>query len=111
MGGLIFKMVEIIGFIIFGFIISFIILWIINFYKKHFVRYVDFRGYERNGLNRLIHRDLAYKYHYISGFRDGLYTQRFREYDVHHIDKDKRNNHPDNLQILTREEHKKIHEN
>ena len=29
--------------------------------------------------------------------------------DVHHIDRNKLNNHPSSLQILTREEHKKVH--
>ena len=102
-------MVEIIGLIILGFIIGFIIVWIANFYKKHFVRYIDSRGYERNGWGDLIHRNIAYHYLYVEGYKMGKYTLRFGEYDIHHKDRNKRNNHPDNLQILTREEHKKIH--
>lgn len=32
-------------------------------------------------------------------------------YSVHHIDENKDNNEPDNLQLLTKEEHAKIHAN
>jgi len=31
------------------------------------------------------------------------------EYDVHHIDLNKKNNNPNNLMVLTRSEHKKLH--
>ena len=67
--------------------------------------YIDERGYERDEEGVLIHRKVAWQYLYdISE-----HTKNFREYDVHHKDMNKRNNHKDNLQILTREEHKKEH--
>jgi hypothetical protein len=67
--------------------------------------YIDSRGYERDVNGDLIHRKVAFRYHYNSQ----EYSQRYREYDVHHKDGNKRNNSPGNLQILTREEHKKLH--
>ena len=67
--------------------------------------YIDERGYERDEEGVLIHRKVAWQYLYdVSEF-----SKNFREYDVHHKDRNKRNNHKDNLQILTREEHKKEH--
>lgn len=93
------------------FVIGFV-WWIIhqiNHYKKLGERHLDENGYYRNGYNKLVHRDVAYHSHYISGYKEGKYKLRYREYDVHHVDRNKLNNHPDNLQILTREEHKKVH--
>ncbi len=90
------------------------IKWIKIIYKKikkETTIYVDERGYERYGGydNRLIHRDIAYNYIYKKGYRNGVYTKRFRDYDIHHKDGNKRNNSINNLQILTREEHEEIH--
>ena len=67
---------------------------------------VDERGYERNGYGRLIHRMVAYDllYNY-----PNTHSLRFRYYDVHHIDRNKRNNSHANLKILTRQEHKAEH--
>ncbi len=89
-------------------IILAILLWVIyRYYKKDTSSNLDHRGYERDGFGGLIHRKVAYQYLYSYP----KYPKRFRSYDIHHIDGDKRNNSPDNLQILTRKEHKKIHKN
>lgn len=89
-------------------IILAIILWIIyRYYKKEVSKNLDHRGYERDGFGDLIHRKVAYTHLYDYP----KYPKRFRSYDVHHIDGNKRNNSPDNLQILTRKEHKAKHGN
>ena len=85
------------------------ILWKVYDYKKLNIRTIDKRGYVRNGYGRLVHRDIAYHYLYKEGYKNGIYSQRFGSYDIHHIDRNKRNNHPSNLQILTREEHREVH--
>lgn len=94
-------------------IISYGISYLFNSYKRHLelanTINIDNRGYERNGLNELVHRNIAYEYIYKEGYMSGEFTERFRCYDVHHIDGNKRNNSIENLQILTREEHEKIH--
>ena len=84
-----------------------IILWIVyNNYKKGKSRNLDHRGYERDGYGKLIHRKVAYNclYDY-----PHTYNKRFGEYDIHHTDGNKLNNSPENLKILTRDEHKAIH--
>ena len=83
-----------------------IILWLIwRHYKKLNTISIDGRGYERDGYGKLIHRKVAYKYLY----NYPEYPERFGSYDVHHRDRNKRNNSPENLKILTREEHKAEH--
>lgn len=83
-----------------------IIVWLLwRHYKKITTFHLDIRGYERDGYNKLVHRKVAYKclYSYPK------YPLRFGDYDIHHKDKNKRNNNPNNLQILTRKQHKKKH--
>lgn len=90
--------------------IVFFILWMFyNDFKKRTTIHIDSRGYERNGYDRLVHRDVAYNEIYKEGYKEGTYSERFGSYDIHHIDRNKRNNSPDNLQILSREEHEAIH--
>jgi len=62
--------------------------------------YIDQNGYLRNAeTNELIHRSIAReKYGYLSP-----------EDQVHHIDRNKLNNDPDNLMILSKTEHEIIH--
>lgn len=70
--------------------------------------YIDKKGYKRYKNNdRLIHRDIAYYKIYRKSF--GEYLKKFGEYDIHHKDGNKLNNTIKNLQILTRNEHKKKH--
>lgn len=83
-----------------------IIFLIIHHIKTLNTLIVDSRGYERDGYGTLIHRKVAYKYLYNY---PNLHHLRFGEYDIHHIDRNKRNNSPENLKILTREEHKEEH--
>ena len=64
------------------------------------------RGYERDGYDKLIHRKVAYRNIYSY---PNKHNRRFREYDVHHKDRNKLNNSKDNLEILTRKEHKARH--
>lgn len=73
--------------------------------KNDAPHYIDHRGYERDGWGDLVHRAVAYHHHYLGG----NFELPFSMYDVHHKDRNKRNNNPDNLEILTREEHKKKH--
>ena len=90
-----------------GILIVLGILWsFFDDHKKRKHRYLDHRGYERNGYKRLVHRDVAFKHLYNYPKQ---HSKRFGEYDVHHIDCNKRNNSPSNLKILTREEHKREH--
>ena len=88
-------------------IIIAIVIWLIyRHIQKSTSRHIDSRGYERNGYGDLIHRKVAYNclYDY-----PNTHNKRFGSYDIHHIDRNKLNNHPNNLKILTRDEHKKEH--
>ena len=74
--------------------------------KKAKENYIYKNGYERDGYDgRLIHRKVAFEHIYSYP----KYPERFRSYNIHHVDKNKLNNSPNNLQILTRKEHKSIH--
>ena len=86
-------------------VILFIVWRIYSDLKKKSERHLDNNGYYRNGYGRLVHRDVAFRYLYDYP----NHHLRFREYDIHHKDRNKLNNNLDNLEVLTREEHKKKH--
>lgn len=81
-----------------------------NISNKAYSTYKDERGYDRNypKHSNLLHRENAYKYIYLKN-RD-KYPLPFSAYDVHHIDGNKNNNHSSNLKIVTRDQHKEIHQ-
>lgn len=67
---------------------------------------VDYNGYLRwKSDNRLCHRDIAFNHVY----RKGSFGNKFSDYDVHHKNKNKFDNNPDNLEIILREEHQLEH--
>jgi hypothetical protein len=69
--------------------------------------FVDEKGYicfENTG--KTIHRTAAWQHLY----SEKKYPKKFREYQVHHKDLDKKNNDISNLEIVTKEKHKKIHD-
>ena len=72
-------------------------------------RYFDKHGYERGDYHYsdLIHRQIAYQKIYLPNREK--YPLHFDQYQVHHIDGDKRNNHLSNLLIVTEEQHAKLH--
>lgn len=84
-------------------------LKLIDYYNKRErgegERHMDNKGYMRDGYGVLVHRKVAFNYIY----NKHTYPLRFGAYDIHHIDRNKTNNNPSNLQILTREQHKAIH--
>lgn len=77
--------------------------------KGNPAKYVDSNGYERNTFkhSNLTHRQVAYRELYLK--HKDKYPLPFSKYQVHHKDKNKLNNHPDNLDLFTQEEHEAIH--
>lgn len=74
--------------------------------------YIDDKGYIRYEYSdRLVHRRVAEQklYRDSNGKKRKQYKKHFSQYVIHHKDEDKQNNDPDNLQILTKAEHKAIH--
>lgn len=69
--------------------------------------YKDENGYLRDKEDGgLVHRKVAFK-----KFQENPedYDMPFSKYEIHHVDGDKLNNTPDNLEIVTKEEHRRIH--
>jgi hypothetical protein len=74
--------------------------------------YTDDKGYpryvlERDGVSSLVHRQVAYQFIYLRDRKS--YPMPFSEYVVHHKDEKKLNYQPNNLEVLTEEEHKERH--
>jgi hypothetical protein len=68
---------------------------------------IDSHGYYRDQNNYLVHRTLAFRLLYLPNRH--LYELPFNQYQVHHIDRNKQNNLPHNLLILTNNEHNFLH--
>ncbi len=70
--------------------------------------YLDHKGYLRfKDSDKLVHRWIAEKNIYLKDRKK--YHLDFKEYQVHHIDRNKLNNDPMNLQIITVREHEHTH--
>jgi DNA-binding Lrp family transcriptional regulator len=70
--------------------------------------YVDQNGYFRTSTtNRLLHRDIAYKYLYLPNRQN--YPKGFGAYVVHHRDENKWHNDPSNLVLLESAQHTWLH--
>ena len=66
-------------------------------------------GYLFNGHHRPIHREVAERELWNKGLYDKRFTKPFSEYQVHHKDGNKKNNSPENLEIVSKKEHRKRH--
>lgn len=76
--------------------------------KKFSPYYVDSKGYLRYKKDKvLVHRRIAFNDIYLKN-RD-RYDLPFSCYQVHHLDKNIRNNHPFNLELVPVKDHEKIH--
>jgi len=70
--------------------------------------YKDGKGYLRyRNSDRLVHRDVAYREIYLPNRR--YYSLPFGQYHVHHKDRNKLNNDPNNLLIVTEQDHLALH--
>jgi hypothetical protein len=68
---------------------------------------IDENGYPRGKYSNLIHRQVAYREIYLKHRED--YPLPFSKYIIHHKDRNRRNFNVDNLQLVTKEEHSRIH--
>ena len=69
--------------------------------KKYTYSNTGYKMYYHRGHPKYVHRE-NYKKHYGSIPKN---------YEVHHIDHNKYNNHPKNLIALSKKEHRKLHRN
>lgn len=68
----------------------------------------DFQGNWRfKDSKKLVHRWVAYKQIYLKDRKK--YPLAFRDYQVHHKDKNKNNNQAENLELVERAEHEQRH--
>ena len=81
--------------------------WIL-FWHRFWFGTVDDRGYRRDRGGHLLHRTVAYWYIYRTQRRDE-YPLMFQDYQIHHADRNKKNNNISNLRLLTAKEHMTAH--
>ena len=82
------------GLIFWALLIALVIWLLYRDFKKRSERHLDSNGYYRDGYGELVHRRVAYKYVYDYPHK---HKKRFGEYEIHHIDGNKTNNHPNNF--------------
>jgi hypothetical protein len=77
--------------------------------KEKFISNTGYRAVcdKKNKYVNNIHRDIAYQKIYLKDRKH--YPLPFSRYDVHHINENKLDNRPANLEILLREKHCEIH--
>ncbi len=75
--------------------------------KNGYLEYNYTNKHENIVKGDLVHRHVAYEQIYMPN--KSQYELPFRAYVVHHIDEDKFNNDPTNLQIMTKEDHEQLH--
>jgi len=70
--------------------------------------YKDYKGYYRfKNTGKLVHRWVAYKYIYLKDRKK--YPLDFKEYQVHHINKNITDNKKENLEVISIREHELNH--
>lgn len=74
---------------------------------RGYTRRREFLSFSKDEDCGLLHRKMAYSHLYYGNRHK--YPRRFREYEVHHKDRNKLNNHPSNLDIVTPSQHDWIH--
>jgi len=89
-------------------IFIFILIILVKKSNEKCKTFIDENGYYRYESNKkLIHRDVAFKYIYKNNRHE--YPLKFRNYQIHHKNRNNLDNRVENLQITIREEHEKIH--
>ena len=70
------------------------------------------KNFEKREVNRYLQVQLDGKWEWLHRIiaAEKMGADIFEGFEVHHIDGDKQNNHPDNLKVLSKEEHKAIHQ-
>ena len=77
-------------------------------FSKKRKTYEDENGYLRyKDNNLLVHRNIAYQGIYLKN--RNKYPLQFSQYQIHHKNQDKQDNNLENLEIVTRTQHERIH--